>query len=287
MSMTTTPRAPHRRAAPTLLLALALLVPAASASAFEFGYTPVDRTYHSPQHWAFEIKFGTYTPHIDDTPNLVGTPFADLYNNQYDTTQKGKLPSRKLLTTLEIDWQFWHGFGSLGLAFSVGYQRRTTHSFNYDMSAGIEPCQVPNCMRSSDTTALNLIPLTLEVVYRFDVLANRYKVPLVPYLKIGLGYDIWVIQNGAGGVATALQTNKDGSPDKAYGGTAGFVMHPGLALQLDVIDRKAAQTLDAELGINHTYVFAELNYSNLTGLGFKDKLNLSDTSWNAGVAFEF
>ena len=281
------------RATCVAVSAATILVAAAAAHAYQFGVTPRKAAYHSPQHFALEIKFGTYTPHIDDTPNLVGKPFAELFNNQYDPAAVGQLPSRKLLTTIEFDWQIWHGFGSVGLAASIGYSRRSTHSFQFatvDPVTGLpgsSSCQVPNCTRSSDTTAINLIPLTLEAVYRFDVLALRYKVPLVPYFKIGLCFDFWFMQGGDGVVAKHLIPNADGHDDKGYGGTLGFVMHPGLAILLDVFNMAAAQTLDSELGINHTYLFAELNYANLTGFGFKDKLNLSDTSWNAGVAFEF
>jgi hypothetical protein len=254
--------------------------------------------WHSPQHFALEVKMGPYSPNIDSSPGLNGqTPFADLYNNQYDPTQRGKRPSGKPLTSIEFDYQFLHGFGSLGVGVSWGYQRRTTHGFNYVVDAMGNPiiqdghyvsCTVGSCIRSSDVTALNVMPMTLELVYRFDVLALRYHVPLVPYLKGGLGYYFWFVQKGDGSLSDANTTMpRIGGTDLGYGGTFGLVAHPGLAVMLDEIDYSAARSIDAELGINHAYVFAELNYGWITGFGSSTKMVLSDTTWNCGLAFEF
>jgi hypothetical protein len=107
----------------------------------------------------------------------------------------------------------------------------------------------------------------------------------VPYFKVGLAYYIWVIQNGSGGVATA--TSPSGNSLDGAGGTWGFVLNPGLALQLDVIERNAARTMDAELGINHTYLFVELHYADISNFHSSHAMVLSDTTFNAGMAFEF
>lgn len=272
------------------LLGIAATTPAEAQEVVDpLDADPRVRNYQSPQHFHFEVKVGPYSPNIDATAGLTGTPFSDLFNSQLDASKRGQRPGAQPLTTLELDWQFWHGFGSLGLAGSIGYMGRQTHSFAYqvDPATGLgttNTCQVPNCIRSSDTTQLNVFPITLELVYRFDVLALRYSVPIVPYVKAGLGYYFWFIQRGDAQLAYDVK-----NPDsKAIGGVPGWVVHPGVAILLDVLDRAAARTMDTELGINHTYIFAELSHADITGLGiFKDKINLSDTTWNAGVAFEF
>src|SRR5581483_5125848 len=131
----------------------------------------------------------------------------------------------------------------LGVGFSLGYYRRSTHSFEFPnndptlscTTASSAPGALSQCVRAGDETDLNIIPMQLMLVYRFDVLANRYKVPLVPYVKVGLGYYIWVIQNGSGGVATTTSTS--GSKLDGAGGTWGYVLNPGLALQLDIIEQ--------------------------------------------------
>jgi hypothetical protein len=286
-----------------VLSILCLALPAAAdqigTSSPTWHETPLHK-YESSQWFALEIKFTPYTPHIDQSAGLAPgqTPFADLFNPQktwngtsFDVTPKGQQPGYRLLTSVEFDVQFLRrAFGNFGVGITTGFYRRTTHSFQ--LEPGNVSCVVPNCTRSGDETGLNILPLSALFVYRFDLLANRYHVPFVPYFKIGLAYYIWWIDagNGFGSVAslgTDRGTNTTGQSQGAYGGTFGFVLHPGLALQLDFIERSVAKTLDTELGINHTYLFCELNYANVNGFGASNKLNLSDTMLNAGMAFEF
>jgi hypothetical protein len=250
------------------------------------------RNYQSSQWFAFELKMGSYTPDIDSSPGLNGaTPFADLFNPQGTTGR----PAGRLLTSLEFDVQFYRKVGSIGVGTSIGYYRRTTHSFQYPgggepttVNGRVQTCTVNvDCVRSGDQTALNIIPLELMLVYRFDWLMLRYRVPFVPYVKIGLAYYIWIIENGGGAGSVASWTSPTGDKSDGYGGTFGWVINPGLAFQLDVIDSRAARAMDAELGINHSYLFAELHYADISGFGASDKLVLSDLSWNVGLAFEF
>ena len=285
-----------------IALALVLVAsPMARASDITLFGAEAGQDFHSPQRWATEIKFGPYSPDIDSTPGLNGkTPFSDLFNNQlYDSNgkynpgaNKGQRPAGKALTTVEVDWQFLQGFGSLGVAASLGISRRSTHSFNY---VGMTPgaaCTVPDCTRSGDTTTLTVMPLTLELVYRFDVLARRFNVPIVPYVKGGFGYFFWWVENGSGGLSNTdmiASIPNSSASDRGIGGTLGLVAHPGIALLLDTFDPQSAQTMDNELGINHSYLFFELNYDWITGMGIQSagKMVLSDLTWNAGVAFEF
>ena len=143
-------------------------------------------------------------------------------------------------------------------------------------------------MRAGDTTALNIVPLSILAIYRFDYLARRWRIPFVPYFKIGLAYYIWWIENG-GGFFSIAQFTPPGSTQSqgGWGGTFGWVMNPGGAFLLDVLDPSAARTIDAELGINHTYLFCEFHYASVNGFGAAGKMDLSDTTLNAGLAFEF
>jgi hypothetical protein len=272
-------------------LALALVV-ATSSPAFSQGmHVPWAENkprnkFESPQWFAFELKFGGYSPHIDSSPGLKGTPFSDLFNPGHGQ------PGERLLTTLEFDFQFLHKIGSLGVGVAVGYGRRTTHAFQYLNVNGTGSCSLAagNCVASGDQTALNMLPVDLLLIYRFDYLALKYKVPLVPYFKIGLSYWFWWIENGGGGVASVVK-NPLLPNDKAdgWGGTAGWVLNPGLAILLDVLDPAAARVMDSELGINHTYLFGELHYADINWFhrGGNATLDLSDVSYNVGLAFEF
>ncbi|MDB4966417.1 MAG: hypothetical protein JWN44_2106 [Myxococcales bacterium] len=258
-----------------------------SGSAPSFGEV-APSNYQSSQWFALEIKFGPYSPNIDASPGLNGkTPFKDLF-----PADPGKSrPPGRLLTQVEFDVQIlrrW--YGNFGIGHSVGYYRRTTHSFAYDNTMGMASCGQPGtsaCTRSGDTTALNVVPLSIMGVYRFDLLAHRWKIPFVPYFKIGIAYYMWWIENGGGFLSIANYTPPGGKSESGFGGTWGWVMNPGGAFLLDVLDPSAARTIDAELGINHSYIFCELHYADITGFGAANKMNLSDVTLNAGLAFEF
>ena len=281
-----------------LAAALALLTAAPRARAQEGVGTPppfgenAPKSYRSSQWFAFELKFGPYSPNIDASPGLNGaTPFADLF-----PPDKGKTrPPGRLLTQVEFDFQFLHKpWGNFGIGHTIGYYRRTSHSFafNTDPTTGqmTQACQVGSatnpCLRTGDTTALNIVPMSLLAVYRFDYLAQHWRIPFVPYFKIGIAYYAWWIENG-GGFLSVSKFQQNGQTDSGYGGTWGWVMNPGGAFLLDVLDPGAAKTMDAELGINHTYLFCELHYANITNFGVDKRMNLSDTTLNAGIAFEF
>lgn len=279
------------RAALWMGLALGLAPGVAAAQRLQ-PLTPPPETYRSPQRFAFEVKFGPYLPDVDQTTGLTGIPFTETFGTLLPL-QEGKFqgfrrPRSALLTTVEFDWQFWRGFGSLGFGVSAGIMRRTTTGWNANSDG--TPCRfVLNeqqvCTRSGDRTAFSVLPLTLELVYRFDVLAKRWRVPFVPYLKGGVGYYIWWAESASG------LASYQGS--RGIGGVFGLVAHPGLAFLLDIIDPAASQVIDAELGINHVYLFAELNYAWVNGFGAETprrlagNINLSDLTWNAGISFEF
>ena len=215
-------------------------------------------------------------------------PFADVF----PPGKNGRPPGR-LLTQVEFDFQFLHKwYGNFGIGHSIGYYRRTSKALAYSPAGSMTPCNndagLPCYASTGDSTSLNIIPLELMFVYRFDYFALKYRIPFVPYFKAGLAYYAWWIENGGGFLSIAKWTNPDtGKTDSGFGGTWGFVLNPGGAFLLDVIDPSAARTLDAELGINHTYLFCELHYANVTGFGASDRLNLSDLTLNAGLSFEF
>lgn len=257
-----------------------------------FGERP-SKDYQSSQWFAFELKFTPYTPNIDASPGLNGaTPFKDLFvpKNEHGMVDR---PPWKVLTQLEFDFQFFSRYGTLAVGATAGFYRRTTHTFEYPDMMDTSSCVAGpngNCVRSGDETALNILPLSALLVYRFDVLALRYRVPLVPYLKLGLAYYIWWINDGSGGIASVRDADPNTPGNQTvdgYGGTFGWVLQPGLAFLLDVIDPGAARVIDAELGINHTYLFCEMHYADISNFGVGSRMNLSDLTFSAGIAFEF
>jgi len=238
------------------LLLLALAAPSARAQTILHD----ENTFRSPQHWALEVRFGPYSPDVD----------AEFQSAAEPPHYKYFLNKKKLLFQLELDYQFFHAFGSAAVGLQAGYFREGAQS--YDVQ-GID--------RSGDHTALSLFPGAVQLVYRMDVPAKRLGIPLVPYAKAGLSYTYWRITDANGDTARG----DDGS--KGRGGTPGWQAAAGLAIMLDWIDPASARALDAETGVNHTYIFGEYAHYAATGLGRKNALHVGDSTWSAGLMFEF
>lgn len=218
----------------------------------------------SPQRFAFELRFGPYLPDIDDSVPAGSTacgsgPYDAVFDNDSG-----------LMTELELDWQALDIFvGSLGIGASIGVFHVTNSAF-----------EEGSCTRSDDETGLWVLPLNLLAVVRFDIFADRWSVPLVPYFKAGISYAIWIATD-ADGISTA----DDGS--RGYGGSFGLRLAGGLMLQLDWIEPRAARTFDNEFGVNHSYLFFEYYWAWVDNFGSGNRMNLGDGTWVLGLALEF
>ena len=255
-------RAP-RRSALGLAGALALLLIARPAAAQLVVNSGED--FRSPQSFALEFRLGPYQPEIDEEFKGARTPHRDFYGE--DT---------RLLFQTELDWQIYRHplAGSVGVGGSVGYFRETAR-------APFTATDDPTAERSGDSSRLSLFPLGALGVYRADQLWQLWRIPVVPYGKLGLNYTFWNIYDGNDIVA------ENPSGGRGRGGTWGWQAAVGVSLVLDFIDSGAARALDGETGINHTHVFFELDKFEVSGLGQKNKLHVGDSTWLAGLMFEF
>jgi hypothetical protein len=240
--------------AAALALALAVAPETARAQVVqdEFG------GYHSPQNFAFELRFGPYSPDIDSEFDGQRAPHKEFFGNK-----------SRLMSQIEFDYQLLRHVGSLGLGVGVGY---FTESGKNPTEAGVE---------TDDRTTLRLFPFSLSAVYRFDLLYERARFPLVPYGKVGFDYVLWSVKNANGDVPD------DGVGGRGQGGTWGWHAAVGLSFILDFLDPISAQQFDVEMGVNHTHLFVELGTWNVNGLGMANKLHVGDTTWAGGLLFEF
>ena len=218
----------------------------------------------SPRTMAVEFRLGPYSPDVDSGLSNGATPHQTVFGT-----------GTRFLYQLEIDYELLQSFGTLAVGMGVGYFRETAKAF-LGTSDGIS-----TGVRSSDETALRLIPVSLLAVYRMDVMAERWNVPLVPYAKLGLNYTFWQVTDGNGDVATLTQGGR------GTGGTAGWQAAAGLALQLDIIDQASMRELDSESGINHMFAFFEYAHVDASGLGMSNRLHVGDNTWSAGLLLEF
>lgn len=237
-------------------LALAALAGACLLPSAARAETPVSGT--------FQFQLGGYHPQIDGEAALNGnTPYYRIFGS------KGIL-----LAELEWDRQFFQKFGSLAGGVSAGYGEVYGHGIV--ASSG----EV-----STDLSSMKVVPLKLMLTYRFDVLAKRYGIPLVPFAQGGFVYQLFSISSGSGETATALD-DKTGSTSTGSGARYGVEGDLGLALLLDFFDEPLAKDFDIDLGVNHSYFFGEHRSSKVDDFGGKS-LNFSDNYWLFGLALEY
>lgn len=248
-------------------------------STLDIGAEPTDKFGRpgSPQRFALELKLGPYLPDIDrgyDGPGLG--PYATIFGETNAEGVATKPPPNGIMPALAFDWQFFYAAGPIGVGTQVSFFR--------DTAAAIitNPTEEDSTIRSAaDDVTFTVLPVSALLSYRFELLADRTPVPLVPYAKGGLTYGFWWTRDGRGKIA------RDAQGDRGLGGVWGFQLNGGLMLRLDFIERSAAKKLDQLTGINHTYVFGEFQYAQIDNFGIGNTINLGDATWFAGLAIEF
>jgi hypothetical protein len=231
------------------LLPLTMLLTAAPVTADE-----------SPQNMAMELRFGFYHPSIDSEFSGAG-PYKSSFGKDDMVHFSG-----------ELDWQFWRPFGSLGLFGTVGYA--------WVQGRGL----LADGTKSSDETKLKMVPMDMGLVYRFDVLAQKYRIPFVLAVKGGLTHAFWWITDGLG--ETSSWKSVSGKSTTGSGGTWGLNGAVALYLHLNIFETHAAKTFDNELGVNNSYIFVEYGFHWLNDFNSDESLDLTDHGLTFGLAFE-
>lgn len=247
------------------LLALTIVAPAAAQGVDEFGMyghkgtgVPVE----SPQEAAFELRIGRYVPSID---NEFQT--AKPYEQTFGTKNRYSIG-------FEVDWQAFRipYFGTLGPGIGIEYTKISGQSF-----VASDPT-LQTRAGPGETSSLTIFPIYAVAVLRVDYLAREVKIPIVPYLKLGVGSAFWSVGTGDG---TASQNGVKGH---------GFSYGPQFALGgmflLDAIDPVSAIEMDANTGVNNSYFFVEWYLSELNGFGSGGQLQVGTNTWVLGLALE-
>jgi hypothetical protein len=254
-----------RQIAASALAASSVVLAASHASATEQDiFNGEVQSKKSPQHFALEIRISPFSPDIDKESSLGGkTPYKDTFGTM-----------KRALVGFEFDYQAIRipGVGTLGPGFSASYTQMTDHSFRVDGT------------RSAENTDLTLYPMYLAAVLRADVLFRRYKIPVVPYGKAGVGLTFWEISNPGG---TAATSDASGNVVKGKGHTWGTQWALGLAIALDALDPGASRNMDNAVGINSTYIYGEYYLAAMNGIAQSHPLLVGTNTWAAGLAFEF
>ena len=209
--------------------------------------SPVVSAAQSPQRGAFEFRTNRFRPDVDAEFGGAATPYSDAFGSG-----KGWMfrieASRSVLKT----------FGTFDLGVGAGYFQQTGKGRLEDGSI------------SSDRTAFRIIPTSLSLTYRLDVLPNGFVLPIMPYGRVSFERYNWWTSGGAGG------TSEIGG-NKGRGATHGYSVSGGVALLLDLLDRQLAREMDNDTGINHTYLFFDVTKSTIDDFGSSSSIDLSNT----------
>jgi hypothetical protein len=218
----------------------------------------------SPRNMVAEIRLGSFYPWVDRPLNC--TPGSCPYQSV--------LGGAMLLFEVEVERELFNKVGSASIGATLGYAEKYGHAITPDASAG-------------EATGLRILPMKVLASYRFDWTALRWGIPLVPYVKLGFELVHWWVMKGNG-----TEVANDGLSGAGF--TFGIVGAAGLAFMLDPLDPRLARDFDNEMGVNHTYLFAEYNIAEVNGFGAKladgataAYLDLSGRFAMFGLAFEF
>jgi hypothetical protein len=227
-------------------------------------------------NWHVGVRVGPYVPGIDDQLGMKNAAGKGPYQAMFG--------GYSIMPMLDVDRFLWKGLGQLGVGLSLGYMGKSAHAWE----DGSSPSD-PNRPRSpGDSNSFHLIPVVASAIYRFSYLDDEYGIPLVPYARAGLGYYVWWISAPSGDFAAVCKNG--GMPpcteNKAAGATLGFVGSIGLSIRAERIDASAARSMH-ESGIEHAGFYGELSLGKVDGFGSDTKLSVGDTTWFAGVEFEF
>lgn len=209
--------------------------------------------FFEPGHFHFELRFGPYTPNIDDGPDANG-----LYQKYFDG-------DAMFYFGLEVDWLplYIPYVGSLGAGFGWGVTTGSGKTFVRGST-----------VEASAETSLTIFPMYASGVFRADGILRELHVPIVPYLKGGFGFAAWNV----------------GSPNEASVGrspgdiSTGFHFAIGGALALNAFDRSAAMAMYESTGIRYANLFGEFMMQNL---GQDGELFVGTETVVLGIALDF
>jgi hypothetical protein len=215
----------------------------------------------SDQSWALELKFSPYLPALDNDPTLPDgeRPFFDIFGDQ-----------KRIMLRAELEYQALRlgPVASLGAGFGVGFYQAK----GFGLEADGDP--------STDENKFRVVPFALDAVLRVDYLVNN-GIPLAPFVKGGLDAFYW------GNKKSGEFTKFAQSGNDVRGVTFGFHGTAGLALDMGFLDPNGAINMDHNFGVNHSYLFAAVEASQVNDFNSGKSFDFSATLFNVGIAAEF
>ena len=230
-----------------------------------------------PKWLGAELRFSPYEPKLTSDPR--GQASYDRYFGK-----SGLINGHPTLLTMELTWFPYDGWGLIGLSFQGGYWRAKGRS-QLCGGGACDPDTVGTGENGNTKTSLTIFPVGAGVVYKMDLLNRFTKVPLIAYGKASIDYYFWWMRTGGSIARTDL--NGDGSEDRARGGTLGYSLAVGLAVELNWLEPDVARSARATSGQASSQLFAEIRHIFGDQFGASQRLDMTDTLISMGFAVEF
>jgi hypothetical protein len=188
-------------------------------------------------------------------------------------------PGYNLVPQMDLH-RLWQLTGvQLGVGVSGGYYAKSADAY----VVGSSPSDPDRPRSEGATNTFKMIPLSVTGLARLTVLDDRWGIPVVPYVRGGGAYNVWWVRTATGDLA---MTDCDTCDDKALGASAGLVGAVGISIRGERLDHDALASM-RNGGVEHAGFYAELETSWVDGFGNEARLSLGDTTWYAGIDFEF
>lgn len=209
-------------------------------------------------HGLLELRFGPYAPRVDDEFGGRATPYADYFG-----------ASPEFYFGLEGDWLPVRlpYVGSVGLAFGWGVVKASGKA---KTASGED---------AGSETALKINPMYTAAVFRADGLLHHLNIPIVPYVKAGLGFGMWQA-TGPAGTSRADGVSGEGT-------SVGMHLALGGSIALNAFDRRTAMAMRAETGITYAYLWGEWMLADLDGFGKPNAMHVGTSTGIGGLAVEY
>lgn len=201
---------------------------------------PVAASAESPKWGTFELRVANYRPDIDSEFGGAKTPYADVFGEK-----RGWFP--KVLVSYTLLDRFVQVDAGLGTGW-----------FRAKGKGRFEDGTI-----SRDNTTFSIVPATLAVTVRVDGLAERWPIPVDVYGRVAIERYNWLVTDGSGSISEKGATN-------------GWSYAGGVGILLDFIDPLLSRELDADSGVNHTWLYFEVEKSQVDDFGSSRSWILSD-----------
>lgn len=233
---------------------------------------------HSPWTFAFEVRFGPYTPEVDEEFNGSAFPYAETFAEGEEDDAGKREDDPQFYFGLEVDWLPLRipYVGVAGPGFGWGYTSTSS-------PAAIDwPGTAQHGQPSDVDTSLTIMPMHLSAVLRIDEIARRTVVPVVPYAKFGIAMAHWdMSEDGDTGEAMI-----NGELRTTRGVSFGTHLALGGALGLSWLGGRSNASLEDTTGIKDVYLFGEWMYANIDGIGSTPQLHAGTSTWVLGLSFQ-